>query len=73
MVDAVSDWVMSRLCKAAQRAEVPVRDGLTYEEDRSRVMDMLRLSGELGGLGPREPYSGYLRRLLDRLIELERR
>lgn len=51
---------------------LPVRNGITYTEDQRRVLDMLCLCGELGGVGPQEPYSSYLRRLIDRLIELER-
>lgn len=50
---------------------VPIRDGLTYAQDQKRVLDMLCLCGELGGLNPRESYSSYLRRLINRVIELE--
>lgn len=48
---------------------VPIRDGLTYSEDRGRVLDMLCLCGELGGMRPMESYSSYLRRLIDAFVE----
>lgn len=51
---------------------IPIRDGLTYEQDSKRVLDMLCLCGELDGLGPRESYSSYLRRMIDELIRLKR-
>lgn len=66
----------SKVIKATQRTHgpdgIPLRDGLTYEEDRRRVLDMLCLCGELDGLGPGESYSGYLRRLIDEVIRLRR-
>lgn len=53
-------------------SKVIKRDGLTFEEDRSQVLDMLCLCGECDGIGDDESYSSYLRRLLDRLIVLEK-
>lgn len=60
------------ISKLFGRDDVPIRDGLTFQEDQKRVLDMLCLCGELDGLGPNESYSSYLRRILDALIEARR-